>query len=280
MKLYKTIAIIICFYGKFPWFFKYFLESCRYNETVDFYIITDNPLVNNLPANVRFVNKTLNEISRIATEKIGIDISIINPYKLCDFKPTYGLLFHDLVSNYDFWGYGDIDVIFGDIRGFISPKVLEHDIISVRHDFLTGYFQLFRNDIKMINLFTHSKDHIKVLESARCFCFDETNYCFDQFSQKLPLNEINSEIESLMHVVRRLDNEKYIKAYFDFHVIEGLPGKLRWDKGRLFYKNKFEVILYHLILLKRKYKPRPSLKPVPSSFNISPSRIYYKNIKV
>ena len=272
----QSIAIIICYYGLFPWFFKYFVESCKYNESVDFYIITDNRIEVALPPNVRFVNKSLQDVACIAENKLGLKVSLENPYKLCDFKPTYGLLFSDIISSYDFWGYGDIDVIFGNIRDFITPAVLEHDVISVRHDFLTGYFQLFKNESKTVNLFRHSKDYKKVFESARCFCFDETNYCFEQFSAQRPFYDINSEIESLMHVVRKLEEQNAIKAYFDFHVIEGLPGKLTWNKGKLLYRNKYEVLLYHMILFKRAFKPKPSIKPVPDSFHISPSRIYHR----
>ncbi|WP_370580690.1 DUF6625 family protein [Mucilaginibacter sp. FT3.2] len=36
MKQNKSIAIVICYFGKFPWWFSYFLRSFNYNPTVDF----------------------------------------------------------------------------------------------------------------------------------------------------------------------------------------------------------------------------------------------------
>ena len=36
------IVFIITYIGKHPWYFPYFLYSCRYNPTIDFLIFTDN----------------------------------------------------------------------------------------------------------------------------------------------------------------------------------------------------------------------------------------------
>jgi hypothetical protein len=86
---------------------------------------------------------------------------------------------------------------------------------------------------------------------------------------------MNSEIESMMHVVKKMEIQNTIKAYFDFMVIEGLPGKIRWKNGKLYYKNKFEVLLYHMILFKKVYKPKNRIINIPNEFRISPTRIYH-----
>jgi len=36
------IVLLICWHGNFPWYFPYFLHSCRYNPDIDFLIFTDN----------------------------------------------------------------------------------------------------------------------------------------------------------------------------------------------------------------------------------------------
>jgi hypothetical protein len=41
-----------------------------------------------------------------------------------------------------------------------------------------------------------------------------------------------------------------LKAHFDFRIIEGTPGKIIWEGGRLFYRNEFEAMYYHLIKFK------------------------------
>src|SRR4051812_20515840 len=114
------IAIAICYMGKMPWYFRYFAHSCRYNPTVDFYIITDNTITGDIPGNVKPVYMSLDEINKLSAQKLGFEVNINSGYKLCDFKPAYGFIFNDLLKDYDFWGHGDIDVIFGNIRSFIT----------------------------------------------------------------------------------------------------------------------------------------------------------------
>lgn len=276
MKESKSIAITICYFGNLPWFFSYFLHSCKHNSDIDFYIITDNQQAGfYLPTNVFFINKSIDEIKKIAAKKLGFKVVIDSPYKLCDFKPAYGYLFPELIKGYDFWGCGDLDVIFGNIRNFITDDLLnDYDTFCVRHDFITGYFMLFKNTRKINELFKENKDYKRVLSSNKHFCFDETNFAFLQFEEEVPFDKIQCEIESMTQVVKRLHAQKKIRAYFDFHVIEGTPGRLKWDKGTLTYKNKFEAVLYHLIKFKTVYKPKQSLKIIPDTFYISPSRIY------
>lgn len=273
----RQICLVSVFFGEFPWYFRYFIHTCAFNPTIDFLIFADSYIPESeLPDNVKIVNLTLEEFNQIATIYLGLKINISSPYKICDFKPTYGLLFKEFLKPYDFWGHIDLDVIWGDVRAFITNDILKkNELICVRHDFLTGYFLLFKNTRKMNLLFTKSKDFKKVFLSDRHFCFDETNFQFTFFSKNIPLEEMNSEIESMMHVVRKMQIKNQIKAYFDFMVIEGLPGKITWSNGKLFYKNKFEVLLYHMILFKRIFKPKRMVEKIPNEFRISPTRIYH-----
>lgn len=276
MKKETSIAMLICYIGKLPWYFDYFAHSCKYNLDVHFLIITDDQSYNKVVSeNILFVYKTLEEINEIATKKLGFRTNIKSGYKLCDFKPAYGLLFSELIEDYDFWGHGDLDIIFGDIRKFMTEDILaNHDLIAVRDDYLTGYFLLFRNNSQMKLLFTNSKDYKKVFSDDKHYCFDETNFRFIDFAKELHYSEIKSEVESMTHVVKRQHEDKIINAYFDFHVIEGAYGKLSWEKGVLMYNNKYEAMLYHLILLKTIYKPKRNIKIIPDSFKISKTRIY------
>lgn len=275
----KSLALIVCYFGKLPWYFNYFVYSCKYNPTVDFFIITDDTgFCKPLPKNVKLIYKTLDEISILATEKLGFRVYIPYGYKLCDFKPAYGLIFSDMVGNYDWWGHIDLDIILGDIRNFITDELLDsYDLISVRPDWLPGCFLLFKNTGKTNTLFTHSKDFKKVFSSDKHYCFDETNFAHDDFTEGKSYLDVNTEIESMMHVVRRLEAAGYIKPYFDLHIIEGVPGKLKWENGKLFYRSKYEILLYHLIRLKKNYLPKTNRTYMPDSFAISPTKIY--NIK-
>jgi hypothetical protein len=273
----NRIAILICYFGSLPWYFHYFIHTCKFNPEVDFYIITDDESwTNKLPSNVKMIRKNIEAMNQLATKRLGFSTDIREGYKLCDFKPTYGLLFPEIVEGYDFWGHGDIDVIFGDIRYFMTDELLDnYELINVRHDFISGYFLLFRNNEKMNTLFMRSNDYKKVLSSHVHYCFDETNFQHNDFANILTYPERKHEVDSMMHLIRRLENNKELKTYFDFHVIEGLPGRLKWDKGKLFYKNTYEVMLYHMILFKSVCKLKQIPEFIPETFTISPTKIYH-----
>jgi len=278
MKRTTSIALLTCYLGKLPWYFSYFVFSCKYNPTIDFYIITDDCTYKNpLPNHVKLIYKKLGDIKLLADKKLGLSVNISTGYKLCDFKPAYGLIFSELIDGYDFWGHCDIDIIFGNIRNFITDELLEnYDLISVRHDYISGCFLLYRNIPKLNNLFLHSRDYKKVFTSDKHYCFDETNFAHDAFGEGKVYTEIDTEIESMMHVVKRLEAESYIKPFLDFYIIEGLPGKLKWENGMMFYNNKYEILFYHLIYFKKQYRPKTKNINIPSSFTISPTKIYHQ----
>jgi hypothetical protein len=273
----KKIALISCYLGKLPWYFDYFAHSCKYNPSVDFFVFTDD--VNyrkELPPNVKLIPKTLKDISDLASARLGFEVNIKYGYKLCDFKPAYGFIFSDILKDYDFWGHCDIDIIFGDIRGFITDELLSnYDLISVRHDWLSGCFLLYKNTHKLNTLFLHSKDYKMVFTSYHHYCFDETNFAHDAFTEGNEWHQVNTRIESMTHVVKRLEAENYIKPYFKLFAVDGLPGKLKWENGRMYYRNKYEIMLYHLAYFKKQYVPSLNNGTIPNLFKVSPAKIYH-----
>lgn len=276
MKL--KIGILTCWYGPYPWYFPYFIHSCSHNRTIDFIIITNNQHpIPNKPKNVKIINKTLEEIILIASEKLGFKVNIDYPYKLCDFKPAYGFLFPELLKRYDFWGHGDIDVVYGDIRNFMTDEILnDNDIISSRHDYITGTFCLFRNNKQINNLFMQSKDYKTVFSKSIHFCFDECNFLFQELQNGASIFDYPDNIQSMTYVVQKAAKEGKLKALFDFIIIEGATGKIKWDNGRIIYKETYEAMFYHLIKFKTACKKPVVLKPIPNTFFFTPTRIITK----
>ena len=116
----NEICIIGVYFGKFKNYFSLWLKSCEYNSTLDFYIFTDVLYEGYRPNNVYFVNMTLTQLKSVASKKIDLDISLERPYKCCDLRPLYGVIFQDYIKSYKYWGHCDLDLIFGDIRFFLG----------------------------------------------------------------------------------------------------------------------------------------------------------------
>lgn len=278
----KSIALITCWYGPFPWYFPYFVFSCKYNPTVDFIIVTDNEdEIQNKPDNFKIIYTKFEDLKSNFSEKMGFKVSLDYPYKLCDFKPAYGYLFPDIIKKYDFWGHIDLDIVFGDIREFITDELLSnYDVISSRHDYTAGYFTLFRNQQYLNTLFKRSKDYIKIFTKPQNFWFDECGSLTCKLKNANDVLFCANDIESMTYVVKMAEKESGLRSYFDFMVIDGLPGKIHWKNGKIYYKDTFEAIFYHLIQFKNKCKKKTILTPIPNEFFFTKSRILKsKNIK-
>lgn len=271
----KSIAIITCWFGQYPWYFPYFLHSCAHNLSIDFFIITDNTEPIPIKANnVKIIYKSQLEIRTIASQKLGFAVNIDSPYKLCDFKPAYGLLFSEIIGHYEFWGHGDIDVVYGDIRNFMTDEILNtYDVISSRHDYITGTFCLFRNNAQMNTLFMQSKDYKNVFSNPQHFCFDECNFLFQELQNGGSIFDYPNNIQSMTYVVQKAAKEGKLNAFFDFIIVEGATGKIKWDKGRIIYKDIYEAMFYHLIKFKTTCKKPVVLKPIPETFYFTPTKI-------
>lgn len=265
------IGIVYFYFGSWPWYFKFFLKSCAYNPDIDFIIISDIENPNVYPDNVMFIKYSLKQVEDLATEKLGFKTNMSSLYKICDFRPAVGFLFEHLLEKYDFWGFGDIDVIYGKIRDFITPKLLQHhDVISVRNDYPTGFFLLFKNSNTTNTLFKRSRDYKKIFSSSEYYAFDECNFQFDLLVKGGTIFDTSEGIECIMKIIKKAELKGIIKPFFDFFVIEGNPGKLKWDKGTLSFKNDFSVLLYHMVTLKNNtyFKP-PDWKCVPDTYYVT-----------
>lgn len=276
MEPINKIIILICYYGSFPWYFNYFLHSCKFNSSIDFLIFSDIEYKNELPKNVVIKMTTLNELKNLACEKLDLTVNIDFPYKLCDYKPAYGLIFSEHTQGYDFWAQSDIDIIYGNIRKFMTDDLLnDYDFLSIRHDYTTGCFALYRNNELMNNFFKRSKDYKKVFTSSQHFCFDECNFVWDELTAGQSIFDLKTEIESFTHIIKAAEKNKELRIHFDFILIEGLVGKIKFANGDIIYKNKYEGILYHMFWLKRVYTPKRMPISIPDTYNISPTRIYF-----
>lgn len=272
----KSVCLINVFFGEFPWYLDFFLKSCENNDSISFFIFSDNPLPMGRSKNVFHKPFTLEQFNSLASEKLDFEISVKRNYKLCDFKPAFGLIFEDYINGFDFWGFCDLDLIFGNIRSFITSDLLDkYQIISARHDYPTGFFMLFDNSFELKVLFKCSKDYKKVFTSSRNFCFDECNYKYDYVTAPEDILKIDCEIESMLEVIVKASQKGSVKVYFEFMVVEGFPGKLFWNHGNLFFDDKYEILLYHFVGFKANiYTKIPKFKKIPDSFYISRHTIH------
>ena len=170
----KKIIYIVLYFGKLPYCFELFLKSCRFNPTVDWLIFTDDTTQFDYPDNVHTEQISFTDMIKYIQRIYDFEIKIEVPYKLCDFKTAYGEIFEDYIRGYDFWGYCDLDIIWGNIRNFITDDILEkYDKIGFQ-----GHSTLYRNTHENNGVYRKTIDGLvdykRTFSSSKNFSFDET----------------------------------------------------------------------------------------------------------
>lgn len=251
----KKICLINCFFGnKWPSYFQYFLTSCKSNPTVSFLFFT-NLEIKDKPENVTIVPMTLKDFNKITSSKLGFEVNILEPYKLCDFKPAYGKIFEDYLQSFDYWGYCDIDLVFGNIRKFITTALLtNYQVISARIEYPAGFFTLYSNNTYINSLCLQSKDFKHIMQSKRHYCFDECNFMFNElFNLDEHILNLDTEMDNMAAIVAREELEGRLRYYHETIVEEfqDKQNKLTWKDGTLSnQETQQEYILTHLINVK------------------------------
>ena len=149
---------------------------------------------------------TLDEFKANAKKKIGFDVCIPSPYKLCDFKPAYGFLFEDYIQDYEYWGHCDCDLVFGDLETLLTPILKEgYDKI-----FAAGHLTLYRNTAENNRRFMKPLRGREIYKEAfttnKIYVFDENVQCW------MNPDRLN------VHVLFREDGAKLYEKDLSFNV--------------------------------------------------------------
>lgn len=140
-------------------------------------IFTDCGVPGLVPSNVfiKDFNKTL--LEELVSAKCETPYKFSYGYKLCDLKPIYGHIFREYLENYSFWGYTDLDLVYGNVADFISPDVFyRSDVITASEKIVAGHFTLLRNNEAMRLLYQECAGYRDMLLEEHCQAFDEK--CF------------------------------------------------------------------------------------------------------
>ena len=257
------ICLVICYFGTWPTYFPFFLKSCASNPEVDFLFFTDCEVPTQPSPNLKFIRLDLLQFKQLATRKLGLNVKIKRAFKVCDFRPAYGIIFDEYLGNYDFWGHTDIDLIFGQIKTFITDDILgEYEVITSRKEHITGHFTLYKNTDKINRLFEQSADYKMIFENERYYSFDENSYLWTYLIgeggtiyDKNPTTDYGNKMpvtDSMTHVVKRLSDQNKVRAYFKTMIKEGYDLKpimtefaMCWADRLMLVNTKEEILYFH-----------------------------------
>lgn len=227
----KKICYIIVYFGQLPDTMKLWLNSCEFNSSINWLIYTDDRNSYDYPSNVVIKRCCLEDFKKIVQRKFRFEVRIDTPYRLCDYKVAYGYIFEEELEEYDFWGYCDLDMVFGNIRDFLTNDILDaYDRIG-----FLGHSTLYKNSYDMNRLFMRNLDGRELYKEFFGSGGNE-NYFFDEKWMDLLCEEYK------VKTYRKTVFADVIPWAWKFrigyvHDIEKIKNEHRiflWDNGELF----------------------------------------------
>ena len=211
----KGIAIIMPYFGPLKPSFSLWMESVRRNPEICWMVFTDNEQPESIPNNIIWNKTTLAYVKEMAEEKLNCKVELFIPYKLCDLRPLYGSIFSDYLSDYEYWGYGDFDVIYGRLYDYLnSINYQQYDKIN-----RWGHCALIKNTERM-NLLPFTKESLEIIDVYKMLEDGERNYGFDERSYnaicwkakaRIYVNSFCADIDIFYDRMRCVDRRTMVK---------------------------------------------------------------------
>lgn len=242
-KYSHNIAFILPYFGHLPNNFNLWLKSCEMNDEIDFLIFTDDNTEFHYPSNVKIFQMSFEELKNRIQAMFDFDVLIDRPWRLSLFKPAYGEVFQKELQSYDYWGYCDADLMWGDIRAFITDDILDrYERIGTK-----GHASIYKNtpevNKRYKNIISNTANYKDVFSGKASYSFDENGMDEIYDSLKIPYffepNFAHLEKFEAGFYLKRLPKEKlYTNKYQVF----------LWEKGRL-----YRICLDHERIVKSEY---------------------------
>jgi hypothetical protein len=229
-----------------------FLRSVELNPDVHLFLLSTRTS-DRFPANVTVVPLSLSEIEGRVRKYVDSALSVDHAYKLCALKPFYALLFPELVEGYDFWGYCDIDLVFGNLSELLTADRLgQVDVFFADAHMVMGHFALYRNRPEINALAKRIPNYVKRIATKAHFASDEEGmtevvaaHPEIRWSMARSLRESQLTLTSRGQMMGRTSG------------VLGDQHKGYWRAGRSFIESREhspqEVLYLHFMGLKRSY---------------------------
>ncbi|MCQ2480157.1 MAG: hypothetical protein MJ120_05895 [Clostridia bacterium] len=269
------IAIITAYYGKFPSYYRAWLRSAQCNADIDFYIVTDLR-VDRIPRNVKQIPLSFDEFHALIETKLGGSVNLDSYYKINDYKPMFGVIFEDLLKNYDWWAYADMDVIFGDIRKFIDLYNIEEYEHFIHSSCLSFYKNNQLNNQAFMLDGAMQGNWLDVITTDKVCGFDERGGIYSIYKKnKIPMLEKTkcANISSNFKRFRLSDGMNYDQQVFYWQ--DGGIFRTYIDNGQI---KEEEFLCLHL---KKRHFTREAFDVFSAdAFYICPTGLYKKEMGI
>jgi len=173
----RWLMLLVPYFGRWPEWIDLFVETCKWNPGVHWRFYTDCGEPENKADNVDYIHLSFDDYKALVRERLGIAFDPPVPYKLCDLRPCLAFIHEQDLAGFPFFGYGDIDVVYGDIGSFYTERVLARsDVLSTHPERLAGHFAVLRNTPALRRAFERIPNYRTLLEEPRYANMDEGQF--------------------------------------------------------------------------------------------------------
>lgn len=253
----STITLVSVWMGPLPAELPLFLQGCRANPSVSVLLPCDQPAPDHLPPNVRWLPMTLAEFNARASRQLGVPVHVKRGYKLCDLKPVYGVVFEEELAGQDFWGVCDLDLVFGDLRHFLTEAFLASgDLFSFRGPWwLSGALQLYRAASPATRLYEQVPGWPRIVADETYRGMDESGFRFDGKRQSVAHLLAAGAMVSLTDVAREAEANGHLRLVTPEWIaepsVQWTPVEMEWKRGTLTdLRTGKDHLLCHFVRLK------------------------------
>jgi Family of unknown function (DUF6625) len=231
-----SALLILPYFGSFgPWFPLY-LYSLANQHTLDLLLLTDGAPPP-LPANARRVDMTFDQLRDRANARLGTSVLLHRMRNICDLRPAYGLLFEEFTRGYEYWAFGDEDVLYGDVDGMLAPHLDGSvDLVSPGTNGKSGHLTVVRNAPRTNELAIHDPVYRDVLVSREHWAYDETSW------------RHGTDCSSFWAIVKEAEAQGTLSIRQGLQRRVNVPPPGRWyvyDGRRLHADDGTELLYYH-----------------------------------
>lgn len=153
----EKAAVFVPWWGPAPGWESQFIERAQHSKSLRLILVGDAAGfapefdVDRIPIETE-------EFEELARKVSGVNIRKRDPkyprgQSLCELRPLLADMFPEALADLSWWGYGDMDVVWGDWDSFLTDGLLEQfDIITSNAKTINGPFCLFRTSLSRLYL--------------------------------------------------------------------------------------------------------------------------------
>ncbi len=164
------VKLLSAWFGPKPPWYSLFVEQMKRFQMVDWECVP--PFDGPHSEQADWMNKLVTERLGVACRKgAGVDDNSV-----CDLRPAYGEIFADKYEGYDWWGWCDLDMLFGDMDKLLQWICLpEVNVVTFKREYLSGCLTLLRNTPFLKRVYRLGR-YWEVFGDTRYHCWDESGY--------------------------------------------------------------------------------------------------------